>query len=305
MTDLAAAVACLRAGNLVGMPTETVYGLAGDARNPLAIEKIFALKQRPRSHPLIVHLADQSWLSRWARDVPDLALEMAERYWPGPLTLVLKRAPSVLSALTGGQDTIALRVPRHPIALDLLRAFGDGLVAPSANRYQHVSPTTAAHVQSEFGDALPMVLDGGPCEIGIESSIVDLSAAQPRILRLGSLLREEFGAHVAASDIRVPGSDPRHYAPAHPAELIDAADWPARLAHWDGAGVRYAALSWQNAAGAHTAIAANPDPTAYAQALYRDLRQLGAASVERILIERPPATSVWAAVLDRLRRACA
>lgn len=302
--QLAQAVERLRAGELVGMPTETVYGLAGDARNPQAIARIFALKGRPATHPLIVHLFDAQQLPQWAREIPPLAFELARRYWPGPLSLVLKRAPGVLDALTGGQDTIALRVPQHPVARALLQAFGGGLAAPSANRYQHVSPTTAAHVRAEFGAALPIILDGGPAAVGIESSIVDLSGAVPRILRLGMLQAADFGDAVTASDVRVPGSDARHYAPDHPAELVAPARWIEYLNDLNARRVRFACLSFQASPGASMQLTAALDPQRYAYALYANLRTLSTANVDRIVIEQPPLGASWAAIHDRLMRAC-
>jgi len=297
------AVALLRAGELIGLPTETVYGLAGAARQPEAIAKIFALKQRPASHPLIVHLHDPAQMDDWARDISPLARDLAARYWPGPLTLVLNRQTHVLDALTGGQDTIALRVPAHPIALGVLKAFADGVAAPSANRYQRVSPTTAEHVRAEFGSALKLVLDGGPSEVGIESSIVDLSGERPRILRLGMLHAHDFGRLAAHSDIRVPGSDARHYAPEHPTALIAAEHWIAHLQSLTLSGTRFASLAYQPAPGALQALEASSDALEYAQALYANLHVLSGLDVDLIAIEAPPESPEWAAINDRLRRA--
>jgi L-threonylcarbamoyladenylate synthase len=183
--NIAEAVAALRRGEVVGLPTETVYGLAADAGNADAVARIFALKGRPADHPLIVHIAGAEQLPAFCREVSPQALSLAQAFWPGPLTLILPRAASVPAAVTGGQDSVGLRCPAHPLALELLRAFGGGLAAPSANRFGRISPTTAAHVRSEFGAAVPIVLDGGECEVGIESTIVDLVSAQPRILRPG------------------------------------------------------------------------------------------------------------------------
>ena len=192
MNDLDRAVELLKAGELVGIPTETVYGLGADAANPAAVAKIFAAKGRPADHPLIVHIPGASHLERWAVDIPDLAYELAEDFWPGPLTLILRRAPGVPDAVTGGQDTVGLRVPGHPVALDLLRAFAaaggsGGIAAPSANRFGRISPTTADHVREELGDAVALVLDGGACAVGIESTIIDLSSGKPMLLRPGHI----------------------------------------------------------------------------------------------------------------------
>ncbi|MEJ5211921.1 MAG: L-threonylcarbamoyladenylate synthase, partial [Burkholderiales bacterium] len=174
-TDLDRAVALLRAGGVVAIPTETVYGLAADARNPQAVRRVFAIKGRPADHPLIVHIAAAESLPQWARDIPDAAWRLAGRFWPGPLTLILRRAPGVPDEVTGGQDTVGLRVPDHPLTLELLRRFGGGLAAPSANRFGHVSPTRPEHVAQELGEAVDLILDGGPCSVGVESTILDLS----------------------------------------------------------------------------------------------------------------------------------
>jgi L-threonylcarbamoyladenylate synthase len=204
--DIDRAVALLQAGELVAFPTETVYGLGADAANPLAVARIFAAKQRPADHPLIVHLAGAGCLDRWARDIPALAWELAEAFWPGPLTLILKRAHGVPTAVTGGQDSIGVRVPAHPVALALLRAYAEagggrggmcGLAAPSANRFGRISPTEARHVRDELGDSVPLVLDGGRCLVGIESTIVDLTCADtqpPRLLRPGRVTPEQIAA---------------------------------------------------------------------------------------------------------------
>ncbi|AVP98241.1 threonylcarbamoyl-AMP synthase [Ahniella affigens] len=219
------AVAALRRGEVIGLPTETVYGLAGDARNPEALQRIFATKGRPADHPLIVHLADAKQLSDWAIDVPVAALQLAQAFWPGPMTLILKRQANVSDLVTGGQDTVGLRVPSHPWAQAVLQAFGGGLAAPSANRFGHVSPTTAQHVRDEFGEAVPVVLDAGPCQVGIESTIIDLSTGFARILRPGLITAEQIeavlhaspeapGARQTSADTpRVSGSLASHYAP--------------------------------------------------------------------------------------------
>ncbi|MBP6626671.1 MAG: threonylcarbamoyl-AMP synthase, partial [Arenimonas sp.] len=188
------ALAALRRGEAIGLPTETVYGLAADASRPDAVRRIFALKGRPADHPLIVHIAGADQIERWARDVPEAARTLAAAFWPGPLTLILRKRDDVPEEVTGGQDTVGLRCPAHPLALALLQAFGGGLAAPSANRFGHVSPTTAAHVREEFGAEVPVVLDGGDCVVGIESTIVDLSGGTPRILRPGRITHAQIHA---------------------------------------------------------------------------------------------------------------
>lgn len=314
MTDagIAKAVELLRAGELVVLPTETVYGLGADALNPAAVARIFALKGRPTDHPLIIHLPPEARLDDWAAEVPPAARALAAAFWPGPLTLILARGPRVPTAVTGGQDTVALRVPDHPLALALLRAFGSGIAAPSANRYGHISPTTAAHVQAEFGDAVPLILNGGPCRVGIESTIVDLSRGAPVVLRPGAIterdLRRVLGdtgerpADGAAP--RAPGLVKRHYAPRTPAELVDSAALPARLAELTRAGRRVGLLVL-GTAPPKDGIALPGDPAAYGRGLYAALRELDRRGYAVLLIETPPAGAAWRAVRDRLRRAVA
>ena len=189
---VADAVAVLREGGLVAFPTETVYGLGCDAENVDALHRLYAVKQRPPGHPVIVHLPVAEALDDWSRDLAHAARTLADECWPGPLTLIVRRTPGVSDLITGGQNTVGLRVPAHPLALRVLRAFGGALAAPSANRFGHVSPTTAAHVRAEFGAAVPVVLDGGPCDVGIESTIVDVSVEPARILRPGAIGSDEI-----------------------------------------------------------------------------------------------------------------
>lgn len=306
------AAAILRNGGLVALPTETVYGLGADASNPAAVARIFAAKGRPADHPVIVHLADVSQLEHWARDIPPAAYQLAQAFWPGPLTLILKRHARVSDAVTGGQDTIGLRVPGHPIALALLQAFGGGIAAPSANRFGRISPTTAAHVREELGTAVDCILDGGPCQVGIESTIVDLSAGDARVLRPGGIsaaaLEAVLGhalAPVAGSTPRVPGALEVHYAPRTPLKLISAQDLNATLATHLQRGERVAVLARSGV---------SPDQrcrwelmpaaaTDYAQFLYAKLRALDDLTADVILVEAPPAEAAWQAVLDRLQRA--
>lgn len=318
--DVARAAALLRAGELVAFPTETVYGLGADARNPLAIGKIFAAKGRPAEHPLIVHLPDASHLERWAVDIPELALRLAAAFWPGPLTLILKRHAAVPDAVTGGQDTVGLRVPDHPLALQLLCEFGGanggGLAAPSANRFGRVSPTTAAHVREELGDSVAMILDGGPCAVGIESTILDLSAGEARILRPGMLDAATIGAVLGyvpkfggqQDAPRVSGSMESHYAPRTPLRLVALADLAGTAREALGAGRRVAVLAAQPLAFRHDSLLycpASADPVQFAHDLYARLRELDAMGCDLILAAAPPAGESWRAVADRLRRAAA
>lgn len=301
--DLAAAVVALRAGGLVAMPTETVYGLGADARNPAALRKVYALKDRPVDHPLILHLADAAALPQWVVELPPAAQALAAHFWPGPLTMVLRRAPGVLDELTGGQDSVAIRVPSHPVAQALLRAFGSGIAAPSANRYGRVSPTRAAHVREEFPEGIAVILEGGDCEVGLESTIVSLLGPVPQLLRPGVIGRAEIEAVLgvpvagvaAASAPRVPGSTAQHYAPRTPLELVPAGGLAAAAARATAEGLRVATLGCPPGC----------DAAAYGRALYADLRGLDARGVDRLLVEEAPATPEWEAVRDRLARAAA
>ena len=247
--DIAAAVDALRAGEVIGLPTETVYGLAADASNPEAVRRIFAIKGRPANHPVIVHIASAADAASWAREFPPVARALAGSFWPGPLTLVLPRAPSVPLDVTGGQDTVALRVPSHPVAQAVLTAFGGGLAAPSANRYGRVSPTTAAHVRADLGDAVRIVLDGGPSEVGLESTIVACLDGRVTILRPGQIDADAIAAvtgpltDASPAAPRVPGSVVSHYAPRTPVHVVAPDQLDAALASHVAAGRRVAVMA--------------------------------------------------------------
>jgi L-threonylcarbamoyladenylate synthase len=310
--QVAAAVAALRRGELVGLPTETVYGLAADAMNPDAVRRIFALKGRPAEHPLIVHIADAGALPRWTRGAPASAQALAEHFWPGPLTLVLPRAPSVPLVVTGGQDTVGLRCPAHPLALEVLRAFDGGLAAPSANRFGRISPTSARHVREEFGDRLPLVLDGGDCAVGIESTIVDLSGATPRILRPGQVSRAAIEAVIgpvaegAGSDSpRASGTLEAHYAPRTPMLLLPREALLREAREQSALGKRVAVLAIGALPAGVPGCALPADAEAYAHGIYAAMRALDAGGAALLLVERPPVDAAWVAVHDRLRRASA
>lgn len=311
--EIAAAVEALRAGEVIGLPTETVYGLAADASNPAAVARIFAIKGRPSDHPVIVHLAEAADMSRWAREVPPVAAALARRFWPGPLTLVLPRAPSVALAVTGGQDTVALRIPAHPVALAVLRAFGGGLAAPSANRYGRISPTTAAHVREDLGEQVRIVLDGGPSEVGLESTIVACLDGRVTVLRPGRIGVEAIEAvsgpvtTATAAAPRVPGSVASHYAPRTPVELIASAAVADVVTAHQRDGVRVAALAPSSPAEAAAVawIVAAPDAERYGRDLYSHLRTLDQAGADVIVVARPPEAPDWVAIHDRLTRAAA
>ena len=315
---VAAAVAALARGELVGLPTETVYGLGANAADPAAIARLYAAKGRPADHPVIVHIANPAALARWVREVPPAARALAAACWPGPLTLVLPRAPEVLDAVTGGQDTVAVRCPDHPLALALLEACATagihGLVAPSANRFGRLSPTEAAHVQQEFGPEVALVLDGGPCAVGIESTIVEVKGDDVRVLRPGMLsaaaLAELLGRALAGTNAaasRVSGALPAHYAPRTPLRLLDGAACVQRATSLAAQGQRAAVL------GSAATLAALPEgaisqlaPLAasdYARRLYADLRTLDGAGAAEILVEQPPTGGDWQGIYDRLSRA--
>jgi L-threonylcarbamoyladenylate synthase len=314
-TELTRAIATLRAGGLVAFPTETVYGLGADASSPEAIKKVFAAKGRPHDHPLIVHLAGIAQLEGWARDIPPAAHTLAQKFWPGPLTLILKRAPGVSDLVTGGQDTVAIRVPSHPLAQAFLQAFGSGVVGPSANRFGRVSATTAEHVRQEFGDAVDCVLDGGACDLGIESTILDVSGATPALLRPGGItaaqIESVLSAPLATPDglsPRAPGTLAKHYAPRTPLMLVegDLIDELARSYTRQGKRVAVLARNARQPLIDRLMWIAAPEAAAgYAHDLYANLRQLDAAGCDVMLVEEPPLAIEWAAVRDRLGRAAA
>lgn len=297
----------------MGLPTETVYGLGADAANEAAVRRIFAAKGRPADHPLIVHVAAADRIDAWAEGIPETARTLAAAFWPGPLTLVLRRRPAVLPAVTGGLPTVALRVPDHPIALRLLEAFGGGIAAPSANRFASVSPTSAADVVAELGDAVDFVLDGGPCRVGVESTIVDLSSGAPGLLRSGGVTREQLEAVLGAAlpvrtngSVRAPGQHPLHYAPEALVELVAATDLIARSAAWRAAGRRVGILTLGGEApaiaDAHL-LALPPADHGGAPALYAALRQADRLHLDVVLAVPPARVGLGLAIADRLERA--
>ena len=305
--EIRKAAALLRAGGLVAFPTETVYGLGADASNAKAVARLYAVKGRPADHPVIVHFAAVDEAFAWAREISQAARQLAARFWPGPLTLILKRSKLAQDFVTGGQDTVGLRVPSHPIAHEMLSIFGSGVAAPSANRFGLVSPTTAAHVREDLGDEVDLVLEGGPSDVGIESTIVDLSGAGAVLLRPGAISKEDIEKIVSLRQReevspRHSGGLERHYAPRTPARLVPAHALDQEIA---ARGARIAVLAFSRPDERVDYWLRMPrDPAAYAQRLYAALRELDAAGCEAILVEAPPQAAEWAAVLDRLRRAC-
>ena len=314
--DVARAVRALRAGALVGLPTETVYGLAADAEQPDAVRRVFAVKGRPADHPLIVHVAAAADLDRWADDVPAYARRLAERLWPGPLTLVVPRSALVGDHVTGGQPTVGLRCPAHPVAHAVLAAFGGSVAAPSANRFGRVSPTTAAHVVAELGDrldpALDVVLDGGPSAVGVESTILDCTGPAPRVLRRGAVTAREVleagGVALvepeAPSTVRAPGMLAAHYAPRALVVVADGPDdLPAACSGEDPARTGLVAPAGVATPPGVVRLAAPADEAGYAQALYAALRDADDHGLARVVAVPPDGGELAAAVLDRLRRA--
>lgn len=306
---LAEAAQLLAEGELVAFPTETVYGLGADATSAEAARRVYAAKGRPSTNPLIVHVPDAAEARRWAPGWDARAEQLAERFWPGPLTLVLARGPSIPSAVTGGGDTVALRAPDHPVAQALLQTFGRPIAAPSANRSNQVSPTRAEHVLAEVGGRIPLILDGGPCAVGLESTVLSLvDPAGPRILRPGHITRSALAAalgepvaapragHDARSALPSPGLLERHYAPSTPVTL-------ASRAVLEASGPPDAVYLVRAPLPGRQALVLPADPERYAQALYAALREADARGAAALWIEDVPSDEPWAAARDRLRRA--
>ncbi len=313
-----AAARALEQGALVAFPTETVYGLGADAENPAAVAAIYAAKGRPQDHPVIVHLAPGAPLDYWAASIPHEAQALADAFWPGPLTMILKRAPNIPDAVSGGQDTVGLRCPSHPVAIALLRAFKGGkggVAAPSANKFGAVSPTLAQHVRDEFEQdgTLAMVLDGGASQVGIESTIVDLSRLAthgPVLLRPGQISAEAIAAVIdqlpAAPDAAAPrasGTLESHYAPHTPVAMQDSATLRQTLAELAAAGRKVALIHYSDMPSTHAALRLPATPDGFAHALYAALRAMDGQGADLILVEAPPQGGAWLGVNDRLRRA--
>ena len=309
------AASLLRQGGLVAFPTETVYGLGADAGNPAAVARIFDAKRRPPDHPVIVHVLDVDAASRWASTFPAAARALADAFWPGPLTLIVPRAEHVHDIVTGGQSSVGLRAPSHPVARALLTEFGGGIAAPSANRFGHVSPTTAAHVADDLGDAVDVILDGGACAIGIESTIVAFTGDTPMLLRPGGIAVDAIAAVIGSVPVAADATAPRasgtlasHYATRTPAQLVAADALRAELMQLEERDEQVAVLARVSERpgdfdGAWTM--APLDAPEYARLLYANLRALDHADADAILIEQVPDDGAWAAIRDRLARATA
>jgi L-threonylcarbamoyladenylate synthase len=310
-TDIEEAVEALRAGDLVVFPTETVYGLGANASNPAAVRKIFEVKGRPADHPVIVHLDDPKYLHRWVSSMPPVAERLAAAFWPGPLTLILPKAENVNEIVTGGQDSIGIRIPSHPMAQQLLHAFGGGLAAPSANRFGRLSPTKPEHVREEFGDAVKIILDGGESPIGLESTIVSCLGDQARLMRPGFITRTQLerviGALATEGPVpRAPGDRAQHYAPSTPLEIVASDDLEARASEIVAREEKVAVLAMRPPLETQrhmTWINAGKKPDVYAHNLYNHLRTLDRTGCVKIFVQSLPQDEKWAAVLDRLQRA--
>jgi L-threonylcarbamoyladenylate synthase len=305
----------LREGKLVAFPTETVYGLGADAANPDAVAKIFAAKGRPADHPVIVHLGDISQLKNWAKEINPDALSLAQHFWPGALTLILQKADPVSEIVTGGQDTIGIRIPAHPVAQALLKNFGGGIAAPSANRFGHVSATQAIHVREEFGEAVDFVLEGGDCAIGIESTIVAANTKNFRILRPGAITEKQISGVLrypistmsdSDKEVRVSGNLVSHYAPLTPLRIISKEKLEGAVEEFVSDNKSIVVISRRSPLLTHPLLYWVTMPTDninYAHDLYAKLREVDVQNHAAILVEELPQEENWMALRDRLYKA--
>ncbi|MBX9666903.1 MAG: threonylcarbamoyl-AMP synthase [Candidatus Obscuribacterales bacterium] len=309
--DIHTAARLLKEGRLVAIPTETVYGLGADASNLDALKQLYALKGRPGNHPVIVHIRSVDQLSSWASHIPPLAERLANHFWPGPITMIFRKQPHVLAQVTGGQDTVAVRIPRHELTLALLEEFEGGLAAPSANKFGRLSPTSATAVANEFGGQVSYILDGGSCDVGIESTIIDLSTDVPRILRPGMVSQEMLTAVAedivfssSPTTVRAPGTLKSHYSPSTPVQLATKDQIVDLVSAMKQDSQEAAVLSFQSPNGGETHwIVAECDPEGYARSLYTNLRNLDSLNCDRIIVEKVPEDDSWSGIRDRLERA--
>jgi len=312
--DLQKAIEYIQQGKLIAIPTETVYGLAADAKNDAAIQKIFIAKERPTNHPLIVHIDSVEKINDWAEDVPQEAYILAQHFWPGPLTLLLKKKKNVSSVITGGRDTVAIRIPNNDRLRLMIAKLNTGLVAPSANPHTKLSPTSAQQVLDNMNGKIDAVLDGGPCELGIESTIVSLIDKEPKVLRKGpitpTMITSVLGVNVKnfqSHNTAVPGNMLKHYQPNTKSILMSEDQIIAHLKNPENRSKKIACLYYSNI----DALSSNPDaikmssdPKMYSAMMYQTLYQLDKMQYEEILIQIPPKDEAWEAILDRLQKAC-
>lgn len=320
LEQIAVAARLLRRGGIVAFPTETVYGLGADATNTDAVQKVYKIKQRPVDHPLIVHIGDMAQLDIWAVEIPEAARLLARHFWPGPLTLILKRSAHTPDCVTGGQDTVGLRIPAHPVALELLHMIGPdkAIAAPSANRYGRISPTTAKHVRYILSDKIDMILDGGACNIGLESTIVSFEDDAVFLLRPGGipvsaiesvLSKPVISYQNKKTAVRVPGALPSHYAPATPLQLFHLPELVQTAIKLAAQNLRVAVITWSDADVSQFSVPnvqhvrMSSDPVRFGQHLYAVLHQHDQAAIDYILMETPPELPAWLAISDRLQRA--
>ncbi len=317
--QISAAAHIVCAGGTVAFPTETVYGLGADVSNTNAINKIYAIKRRPVDHPLIVHISAISQLYYWAQEIPESAWKLAHHFWPGPLTLILQRSHRIPDCVTGGQDTVGLRMPAHPVALALLDALGPekALAAPSANRFGRISPTTAQHVQQELGSEVDIILEGGPCAVGLESTIISFHDHFPQVLRPGgitlSALEATLGNQVFLAtnpSIRASGALPSHYAPVTPLLVYPTEQIGRHASALAAQDLKVLVMTWSNSEPSQLPtndsiqkFSMSADPIVYGQQLYATLRQFDQAEFDYLLVEAPPDHPSWLAIIDRLQRA--
>lgn len=318
--DLEHAARLISEDKLVAIPTETVYGLAAIADSKTALDNLYKAKGRPSNHPVIVHIPNPSHLDRWAQSPGKYGMLLAEAFWPGPLTLIFQKKDSVLNEVTGGQNTVAIRIPDHTLTLQLLSVLNNSIAAPSANKFGKLSPTSPDDVALEFEEEIAYILDGGSCKVGIESTILDISTDTPTILRPGHISKESIEKllqvevkeafdkekHQAKTSIRTPGNLSSHYAPNKPLFLVDPNDWSRVLGEIETSKKQAATLSFsklESDAVDENSIVLNMANEEYASALYSNLRKLDNLECDMILVESPPETSVWTAINDRLKRA--
>lgn len=310
--DIKTAISLLQAGENIAIPTETVYGLAADALQPEAIKRIFTIKKRPQSNPLILHIANIDQLEKVVCNIPDYAFKLAKKFWPGPLTLVLPKQSVISDIITAGQPTIAVRIPDHPITLQVIAALQLGLVAPSANIYTQISPTTADHVITGLGGHIPAILDGGPCKIGIESTIVDCTGTKPIILREGMVTKKDIALATNSkninnkqqtSTIKAPGQHKKHYSPKKTFIVATTQELSEIIQYLQNQSISFSGFGFNEISQATTWIKMPINPDHYAQLLYKTMHELDALDAKIIIAELPPQSATWTGIHDRLLRA--